>query len=84
LSGLGGFYMMMYWWPWHVYVGDKWFVSDVTIEVLYIYISMWWFGFCLDVASISWIFAIFACFIALIEIGRYTDHFLKPVVESLL
>jgi hypothetical protein len=28
-----------------------------------------------DVASNSWIFAIFACFIALIELGRYTQTF---------
>jgi len=27
-----------------------------------------------DVTSISWIFIIFACFIALIEVGRYMVH----------
>jgi len=27
-----------------------------------------------DVTSISWINALFACFIALIEIGRYSHH----------
>jgi hypothetical protein len=67
-------------WPWHVYVGDIRFVSAATVEMLYIYIYIyiyiyaWWFGFRWDVASISWIYVLFACFIALIEIGRYTEY----------
>ena len=28
-----------------------------------------------DVTSISWIFILFACFIALVEVGRYTYNF---------
>ena len=40
--------------------------------LLRIYIGMLKFVFVDDVASISWIYALFACFIALIEIGRYT------------
>ena len=64
------------WWCililWHVYFGDVWFISAATVQTFYIYMLFeFW---CEDVASISWIFILFACIIALIEIGRYKSH----------
>jgi len=66
------------WWCililWHVYFGDVWILSATTVEEFYICLL---FEFlCEDVASISWIYALFACFIALIEIGRYRCPFI--------
>jgi len=54
---------------WHVYFGDVWLISAATVEESYI--CMLFEFWCEDVASISWINALFACFIALIEIRRY-------------
>jgi hypothetical protein len=53
---------------WHVILVIYELYSAATAEN-FICMSV---GFCWDVASISWIFAIFACFIALIEIRRYS------------
>jgi len=68
MSGFGVFI----WWciliSWHVYSGDVWFISAATIEKFYICTLML---FVEDVASISWIYVLFACFIAIIEIGHY-------------
>ena len=70
VSGFGDFI----WWCililWHVYFGDVWIISVATVEKSYI--CMLFEFWCEDVASISWINALFACFIALIEIGRYS------------
>ena len=67
------------WWCililWHVYFGDVWLISVVTVDESYI--CMLFEFWCDDVASISWICALFACIIDLIEIGRY-----KLVSES--
>ena len=64
------------WWCililWHVYFGDVWLISAATVEKSYI--RMLFEFWCEDVASISWIFILFACIIALIEIGCYKDH----------
>ena len=40
------------------------------------------FVFVDDVASISWIYALFACFIALIEIGRYSHKYFLTIVDD--
>ena len=55
---------------WHVYFRDVWLISVATVDESYI--CMLFEFWCEDVASISWIFILFACIIALIEIGRYT------------
>ena len=55
---------------WHVYFGDVWLISAATVDESYI--CMLFEFWCEDVASISWIYALFACIIALIEIGRYS------------
>jgi len=52
-----------------VYFGDVWLKSAATVEKSYI--CMLFEFSCVDVASISWIFILFACIIALIEIGCY-------------
>jgi len=69
VSGFGDFI----WWciliSWHVYFGDVWFISTATVEKFYICMLML---FVEDVASISWIYVLFACIIALREIRRYT------------
>jgi len=71
-SGFGDFI----WWCililWHVYFGDLWFISVATVDESYICML---FGFLVeDVASISWVNALFACIITLIEIERYTQY----------
>jgi hypothetical protein len=71
LVGLGVFLHEDIFWPWHIYVRVYELYSVVTDEMLYI--CMMLVRFCWDVASISWIFIIFACFIVLIEIGRYSS-----------
>jgi len=48
---------------------DVWFISVVTVDEFYI--CMLFEFWCEDVASISWIFILFTCIIALIEIGHY-------------
>ena len=58
---------------WHVFFGDVWLLSAATAEDFYI--CMLFELLCEDVASISWIYALFACFIALIEIGCYNGYF---------
>jgi hypothetical protein len=45
---------------WHVNSGDVWIISAATVAN---FICMY-VGLCWDVASISWIFSVFACFIA--------------------
>jgi len=75
LSGSGDFI----WWCililWHVYFGDVWLISAATVDESYI--CMLFEFWCEDVTSISWIFMLFACIIALIEIGRYIHLLLK-------
>jgi len=73
------------WWciliVWHVFFGDVWFISAGTVEKFYICMM---FGFWYeDVSSISWIFALFACIIALIEIGRYNNCHCKCEFHTL-
>jgi hypothetical protein len=68
-------------WPWHVYVGDIWVHPLCCWDILYMHDE---FGFCWDVASISWIYVIFACFIALIEIGRYKNCRLVDLEQARL
>jgi len=54
---------------WHVYFGDVWLISAAAVDESYICMLFeFWYE---DVASISWIFILFACIIALIEIRRY-------------
>ena len=64
------------WWCililWHVYFRDVWLLSAATVEEFYI--CMLFEFLCENVASISWIYALFACFIALIEIWRYRNN----------
>jgi len=36
-----------------------------------------------DVTSISWIFVLLVCFIALIEVGHYTPHLITTCVISI-
>ena len=54
------------WWCilifWHVYFGDVWLISAATVDESYI--CMLFEFWCEDVASISWIFILFACIIA--------------------
>jgi len=68
--GIWRFYI---WWCililWHVYFGDVRLISAATVDESYI--CMLFEFWCEDVASISWIFMLFACIIALIEIGCY-------------
>ena len=49
----------------HVYFGDVWLAATVDESYICTLFEFW----CEDVASISWIFILFACIIALIEIG---------------
>ena len=53
-------------------LGDVWLISAATVDEFYI--CMLFEFWCEDVASISWIFILFACIIALIEIGCYNLH----------
>jgi len=71
MSGFGDFM----WWciliSWHVYFGDVWFIFAATVEKFYICMLMLLVE---DVTSISWIYVLFACFIALIEVECYSEH----------
>ena len=53
-------------------LGDVWLISAATVDEFYI--CMLFEFWCEDVASISWIFILFVCIIALIEIGRYNFY----------
>jgi len=61
-------------------LGDVWLISAATVDEFYIFMLLE-FG-CEDVAFISWIFVLFACFIALLEIGRYKINTQKLVTPS--
>ena len=52
--------------------GDVCYISVATVEEFYI---AFFFSFIGDVTSISWIFILFACFIALIKIWCYRKNF---------
>jgi len=61
-------------WSYDMYILEMY--ELYPLRLLKIYICMLKFVFVDYVASISWIYVLFACFIALIEIGRYS---LKPI-----
>ena len=68
LSGFRDFKCLCILILWHVYFGDVWIISAATVDN---FINACCMIFVDDVASISWINVLFACFIALIEVGRY-------------
>jgi hypothetical protein len=69
-------------WPWHMYCWRCMIYIRCDCWNIFIYACLLLFGW--DVASISWIFVIFTCFIALIEIGRYTYFLLTLVIQRFL
>ena len=71
MSGFGDLYDDVYW-THDMYTLEMY--DLYPLRLLRIYICMLKFIFVDDVASISWIYTLFACFIALIEIGRYKLH----------
>jgi len=73
--GFWRFYLWMYVDLMTCILGDVWFISAATVENFYT--CMLFEFWCEDVASISWIFALFACIIALIEIGCYIIYRFK-------
>jgi hypothetical protein len=68
LSGLGGRYMMLYF-DHGMCMLEIYDFYPLQLLRRFIYACL--LDFCWDVASISWIYLLFTCFIALIEIGRY-------------
>jgi len=63
---------------WHVYFGDVCFISAAAVEeFLHMHVVL---ESVEDVTSISWIFVLFACFIALIEVGRYINRVLYSYI----
>ena len=69
LSGFGDFIYGCMLILWHVYFSDVWFISVAAVEN---FRNAYCMIFVEDVASISWINVLFACFITLIEVGRYS------------
>jgi len=68
MSGLGDFYDDVYW-SYDMYILEMYDFYPLRLLKNFIYAC--YLNWCEDVASFSWIYALFASIIALIEIGRY-------------
>jgi len=60
------------WWSYDMYILETYDLYPLRLLRNFIYAC--YLNYVEDVASISWIFALFTCIIALIEIGRYKLH----------